>query len=252
MHLSDMDMDKQVEANLVAEIAALTPARVGVLRCGTRPLTSDWLKFRHDHALAKDAVHGELSQQFLSLFGESRNAQIIQSSALNRADYIHFPPKGKRAPEASIERLRLHHAGSPPADVQIVISDGLSARAVEENALDVVSILEDGLILEQISFAPLVIATLARVAFGDQIAHARGAKLVINLIGERPGLTSASSMSAYLTYNPGPETISSDRTVVSNIHNGGTPPVEAGAYMIKLVTTILAAKVSGVALQQLA
>jgi ethanolamine ammonia-lyase small subunit len=250
MHLSDMDMDKQVEANLVQEIAALTPARVGIFRCGTRPRTSDWLKFRHDHALARDAVHGELSQQFLAYFAESRHAQIIQSSAVSRADYILFPPKGKRATSESINRLR--RALTITADVQIVISDGLSARAVEENARDVVSILEDGLTLEQISFAPPVIATLARVAFGDQIAHALGAKLVINLIGERPGLTSASSMSAYLTYNPGPETISSDRTVVSNIHNGGTPPVEAGAYMIKLVTTILKAKVSGVRLQQLA
>src|SRR5262249_21315208 len=159
--------------------------------------------------------------------------------AENRQDFILFPPKGKRAAEQTINDLRSHCVSN--ADVQIVVSDGLSARAVEANAANVIAILKDGLELEKISVGTPVVVRFGRVAIGDQIAHALNARLVINLVGERPGLSCAESMSAYITYDPGPHTISSDRTVVSNIHDGGTPALEAGAYIVKLVKTILQA-----------
>jgi ethanolamine ammonia-lyase small subunit len=195
------------------------------------------------------AVHSELTQQFLDRFAGTRNLPIVQSTALDRADYILFPPKGKRTTEETIASLK--KACPSGRDVQIIISDGLSARAIEANAPDVVAMLEEGFRLEKITMGTPVVVRLARVAIGDQIAHALQAKLVINLIGERPGLSSAVSMSAYMTYNPGPHTISSDRTVVSNIHDGGTPAAEAGAYIVKLTKLILAERVSGVKLQQI-
>ncbi|HEY9775033.1 MAG TPA: ethanolamine ammonia-lyase subunit EutC [Planktothrix sp.] len=243
-------MKQQVRnPNLVAEMMRSTPARIGVLRTGTRPPTEAWLRFRHDHALAKDAVHSELTDEFINRFAGENDFPVVQSTARDRADYILFPPKGKRTDEKSLEMLK----GKCPSglDVQVVISDGLSARAIEANAPDVLAMLEDGFRLEKISLGQPVIARLARVAIGDQIAHALNARLVINLIGERPGLSSAVSMSAYMTFNPGPKTISSDRTVVSNIHDGGTPAAEAGAYIVKLAKTILQLQVSGVRLQQL-
>lgn len=181
---------------------------------------------------------------------EAEGYPVIQTLAQDREDYIAFPPHGKRASEEVVESLkgRLKQA----MDVQIVLSDGLSARAVETNVPQLLPILKDGLDLEGICYGTPVVVVCGRVAVADQIAHAVGAKLAINLIGERPGLSSDVGLSAYLTFNPGPHTISSDRTVVSNIHDRGTPPVEAGAYIVQLVERIFKHGVSGVRLQQLA
>jgi len=234
---------------LIASLLQSTPARLAVWRAGTRPRTDVWLRFREDHATAKDAVKSELSDRFLTDFAAANNYPVVQSLALDRHDYIHFPPKGKRCSQETIEQLRL--SLDHDQDVQIVVSDGLSARAVEENLPDLLPMLQDGLKLEKISFAHPCFVRLGRVAVADQIAHALNARLAINLIGERPGLSSSCGLSAYLTFNPGPQTISSDRTVVSNIHAGGTPCLEAGAFIVKLAKRILEAKVSGVALQQL-
>ncbi len=224
-----------------------TPARIAVWRAGTRPLTSVWLKFRGDHAAARDAVHSELSNQFLDRFKDT--AKIVQSTATDRHEYILFPPKGKKVNDETARLLA--ESCKHDCDVQIVISDGLSATAVEHNIPDLLPMIEDGLQLEGISYGTIVIVRLGRVAVADQISHALGAKVALNLIGERPGLSSAVGLSAYITYNPGPDTISSDRTVVSNIHDGGTPPAEAGAFIVQLIKKILDLKVSGVKLQQL-
>lgn len=243
-------MKNEHDTQSLEDLYGATPARLNVARAGTRPRTREWLKFRHDHALAKDAVHSELSEEFLHSFcAGAQSLPIVQSNASDRADYILFPPKGKRISDEAIEALK--SSCKTGCDVQIVIGDGLSSNAVEQNAPDVLAMLSDGLEIEKFSVGTPVVVRFARVAVGDQIAHALGARLVIMLIGERPGLTSSSSMSAYITFNPGPHTISSDRTVVSNIHAGGTPSIEAGAYITKLVQTIFAAQCSGVRLQQL-
>lgn len=237
------------EAELKAAMES-TPARIAVWRAGTRPLTSVWLKFRGDHATARDAVHSELSQEFLDSFkNQAKIVQIVQSTARNRHEFILFPPKGKKVDEQTTKMLT--DSCLTGRDVQIVISDGLSAFAVEHNIADLLPMIEDGLELEGITFGTLVIVRQGRVAVADQISHALGAKVALNLIGERPGLSSAVGLSAYITYNPGPDTISSDRTVVSNIHAGGTPPAEAGAFIVQLIKKILGLKVSGVKLQQL-
>lgn len=237
---------------VLKEMQSTTPARIGVGRAGVRPRTSTWLAFRRDHALARDAVNSEFSEAFLNSLKEKTvlPIQIIQSNACSRQDYVLFPPKGKRTSQLVIDRLI---ADCPrECDVQIVISDGLSARAVETNIPELLPILHDGLELEQISAGVPIVVRFGRVAIGDQIGAALSTKLVINLIGERPGLSSSTSLSAYMTYNPGTHTISSDRTVVSNIHEYGTPPIEAGAYIVKLAKVILTHQLSGVRLQELA
>lgn len=225
----------------------LTPARINAGRVGTRPTTSVWLSFRADHAHARDAVHSELSNSFLETMRQ-RESLILQSSCHSRADFILNPPCGKRVDEEILENLC--REAVKQADVQIVISDGLSAAAVEANIPDLLPILEDGLRQENFKLGTVVVVRFGRVAVGDQIAHRLGARLVINLIGERPGLSSTNSLSAYITLNPGPQTISSDRTVVSNIHESGTPPLEAGAYIVELVKKIFKLNLSGVRFQQ--
>jgi ethanolamine ammonia-lyase small subunit len=229
-------------------LRSTTPARIGLGRAGVRPDTASWLGFRLDHALARDAVKGEFSAAFLKVM-QQRGYPVIASKAPDKQGYILNPPDGKRTGEASIAMLQQQCPKG--CDVQIVISDGLSARAVETNVEDVLPMLLEGLQLEGITCGKPVVVRYGRVAIADQITHALGAKLAINLIGERPGLSASDSMSAYLTYAAGPDTISSDRTVISNIHRRGTLPVEAGAYIVQLAKRILTLKVSGVRLQQL-
>jgi len=245
-------MTKAKKDTTQLEIAAMkdaTPARVAVGRVGARPPASAWIRFRHDHAAARDAVHSELSEDFIKSFANASGLPLVQTNAESRSDFVLNPPKGKTVSDAELERIRSHCPSNN--DVQIVISDGLSALAVETNIAELLPMLEEGLRIENITVGKPVVVRYGRVAVGDQIGHALNAKLAINLIGERPGLSSGVGMSAYLTYNPGPDTISSDRTVVSNIHDRGTPPVEAGAYIVHLAKTILEKKVSGVQLQKL-
>lgn len=231
----------------LSDLKGITPARLGVGRSGARPMTSTMLQFRADHARARDAVHSELSESFINKLLGQENAVVLKTLCSDRSDFILNPPKGKKAEDSEISKL---NALEKNIDVQIVISDGLSAAAVEANIPDLLPILKDGLELEKISFGHPVIVRFGRVAIADQISHQVQAKMALNLIGERPGLSSAQSLSAYITYNPGPHTISSDRTVVSNIHSAGTPPLEAGAYIVQLCKTILDKKMSGVKLQK--
>jgi ethanolamine ammonia-lyase small subunit len=224
-----------------------TPARLGVWHSGARPLTQTWLEFRQDHAMARDAVKGEFSSEFLSRAAQE-GFPIIKSLAVDKSDFILFPPKGKRTELSEIDCLQEQCPRN--IDVQIVIADGLSSRAIEANIWDVLPMILRGLQLEGISCGLPVVVRYGRVAVADQIGHALGARLAINLIGERPGLSCSESMSAYMTFNPGPSTISSDRTVVSNIHRRGTLPVEAGAFIVQLARRILELQLSGVRLQQ--
>jgi ethanolamine ammonia-lyase small subunit len=244
-----MNSDANASPDDRADFLSKTPARVLVGRAGTRPLTSTWLKFRVDHALARDAICSELDADFIQNFAVVNGYPYVKTSVCSKDEFIQFPPRGKIVEEQTLAQLKtLCSSGN---DVQIVISDGLSAKAVEKNAGNLLPMIVGGLKMNNISCGLPVVVQYGRVAVGDQIAFALSSRLVINLIGERPGLSSAEGLSAYITYNPSPQTISSDRTVVSNIHERGTPAVEAGAYIVRLVKTILERKVSGVELQKL-
>jgi ethanolamine ammonia-lyase small subunit len=234
-----------VEDPILERLKSSTPARIGVGRAGARPRTETWLQFRLAHAMAKDAVKSEFSREFLN-WAKDNAYPVLTSQASDKNDFIAYPPKGKVADVTSLPANLPHEC-----DVQIVICDGLSAEAVEANIRDLLPMLFDGFAQAKLSCGTPIVVQFGRVAAADQIAHALGAKLVVDLVGERPGLSAADSLSAYITLNPGPHTISSDRTVVSNIHSRGTPPVEAGAYIVQLVKRIFELKVSGVRLQQI-
>jgi ethanolamine ammonia-lyase small subunit len=224
-----------------------TPARVGIGRAGLRPATEAWLKFRQDHAMARDAVQSQFSENFLD-YARQQHFQMVQTTATGKIDFISFPPKGKILDLRILQHLK--NVCKSDLDVQIVVCDGLSAQAIEANIRDIWPMLADGFELEKISFGAPIVVRYGRVGVADQISHALDMRVSLCLIGERPGLSTPGSMSAYLTYNPGPETISSDRTVVSNIHALGTLPIEAGAHIVQIVKRILLLKMSGVKLQQ--
>lgn len=231
------------------EMVTTTPARIAIGRAGARYDTDAWLKFRMDHAAAKDAIFHEIGPEFIDRLG----AVALRTQVADRRQYLVRPDLGRRLDPESEQVLR--EKCKPGAVVQLVVVDGLSGTAVEANALDFMRALQAGLPHESVAGtpgAPLlgtpIFVRLGRVAVMDQIGEVLKPDLIVELVGERPGLVTAESMSAYFCYKPDLKTIESDRTLISNIHKGGIPSVEAGAHAAKLAARILASKVSGVKL----
>ena len=131
----------------------------------------------------------------------------------------------------------------------MVIGDGLSSDAVTANAVDCAAAIRQGLVHFGYQLGEILFIQYARVGAMDHIGQLTGAELICMLVGERPGLATSESMSAYITYKPYPGIPESKRTVVSNIHRQGTPAVEAGAYIAELMDTMLKKKASGIDLR---
>jgi ethanolamine ammonia-lyase small subunit len=198
----------------------MTSARIALGRCGNGLPTTRLLEFQLAHAQARDAVHAALDCETLCAGLSGQNAIVVASQAQTRAIYLQRPDLGRRLNAASRERLI-----PDPCDASIIIADGLSAHAVQSQAATLCALIEAHVNLR---FAPPVIATQARVALGDEIAEALGARLAIMLIGERPGLSACDSLGAYITFAPKPGvTKDANRNCVSNIRPQGLSLEEA-------------------------
>ncbi|MFB7156895.1 ethanolamine ammonia-lyase subunit EutC [Lysinibacillus sp. NPDC056232] len=219
-----------------------TPARIGVGRAGTRPKTKTWLKFRLDHAAAVDAVYGEVTEGLL----QKLDVFQVTSRVTDKEEYITRPDLGRRLSDEAKTLIQSKCKKNPK--VQIIMSNGLSASAIEENVQDVFLALQQSLRNLNIEIGTTFYIDKGRVALMDEIGELLQAEVIVYLIGERPGLVSAESMSAYICYQPRMGTVEADRMVVSNIHKGGIPPLEAGAYLGTVVQKILHYKASGVGL----
>lgn len=229
------------EASLDA-LRKQTPARIVVGRAGTRAKTDTWLKFRFDHAAAVDAVYGEVPGEILERLGFLQ----LHSKVADKEEYIRRPDLGRRLSEESAAVVKEKCKRSPV--VQIVASNGLSAKAIEENLEDVYLSFDQSLKNAGIETGTTFYVENGRVALMDEVGEILQPDIVVILIGERPGLVSAESLSAYICYKPRFGTIEADRMVVSNIHKGGIPPVEAGAYLGTVIQKILKYEASGVSL----
>ena len=219
-----------------------TPARLGCGKAGARYRTLTMLRFRADHAAAQDTVFTQVPEDFAKNHGMTE----IQTRCHSKDEYLTRPDLGRCFDEENAAKLRAAVPNRPR--VQIVIGDGLSSAAVTANALDCAAAIRDGLKLRGIEADKPVFVRYCRVGAGDAVGDITGCELVCVLVGERPGLVTDKSMSAYLTYQPRTGVLESSRTVVSNIHAQGTPAVEAGAHIAGLIETILKKKVSGVQL----
>ncbi|MEB3101615.1 ethanolamine ammonia-lyase subunit EutC [Ferviditalea candida] len=224
------------------ELTASTPARIGVWRTGTRPLTSTQLKLRIDHAAAVDSVYGEVNRSLLDEMG----LFTVETQFENTENYLKRPDKGRVLTEEGAALIRQKCAMRP--QVQIVVSDGLSANAVEANLRDVYPALLDSLRSHGLSWGTPFFVKGGRVASMDHIGELLQPEALVLLIGERPGLVTSSSMSAYMCYRPRKGIVESDRTVISNIHRGGTPPIEAGAHIGTVLRAMIDQRASGVKL----
>ena len=220
-----------------------TPARLGSGRAGHRYKTLTMLRFRADHAAAQDAVFSQVPEDF----AEKNGLLALQTCCENKDQYLTRPDLGRKLNEESREKLRAAVTNKPR--VQMVIGDGLSSAAIMANAMDCLAAIRDGLKVKGIETGQPAFVRYCRVGAGDAVGDVTGCEVVCVLVGERQGLVTDKSMSAYITYGPHSGIPEATRTVVSNIHDQGTPAVEAGAFVAELIDTILKKKKSGVALQ---
>ncbi len=235
-------VENAADAETFKRMKMKTPARLGCGKVGARYKTLTMLRFRADHAAAQDAVFSQVPEDFAK-----KNGMVaVQTECRSKDEYLTRPDKGRRFDEANQKVIRGVITGTPR--VQIVVGDGLSSAAITANAMDCLAAIKDGLKVRGIDFGEDIFVRYCRVGAGDAIGDVTGCELVCMLVGERPGLVTDKSMSAYITYKPHTGVSESSRTVVSNIHAQGTPAVEAGAYIAELIETILKRKVSGVGL----
>jgi ethanolamine ammonia-lyase small subunit len=248
--ITEIDLRSQIlvpnpaNREVLAAMKKTTPARLGVWRAGPRYKTETLLRFRADHAAAMDAVFNEMPEDGLI---KKMNLSVIQTLCTDKDNYLTRPDLGRKfSDESKAEILKI--AGSKPA-VLIYISDGLSTTAVETCAEDAYKAIIQGLDRSGIKVAAPFFVKYGRVPAQDEVGDITGAEVVVTLIGERPGLVTAESMSSYMAYRPTVGMPEARRTVVSNIHKGGTPPVEAGAYIADIIKLMLEKKASGLDLK---
>lgn len=244
--IADIDLRKQYLVEHPADeekylrLKAKTPARLGVGRAGPRYKTITLLRFRADHAAAQDSVFSQVPEEFY------RSADLVyaKTECRDKDEYLTRPDLGRRFDPENEKIIRDALPQKPR--VQLVIGDGLSSAAILANGLDCARAIAQGLRTYGIELGKTLFVQYCRVGAGDAVGDITGCELVCVLIGERPGLVTSESMSAYLTYGPHRGIAESKRTVVSNIHRQGTPSVEAGAHIAWLIQEILTKKASGV------
>lgn len=237
-----LGVDSPCNPTALQESIATTPARIGIGRAGLRPKTETWLRFRLDHGAAVDAVYGSVQQELL----ESLHLFSVSTMVDHKEEYIRRPDLGRKLSEDAKRMIREKCQFQPK--VQIIASDGLSSQAIEKNLEDVYLSFLQSLNQLGIEYGTPFYIEKGRVASMDEVGEVLEPEVVVLFIGERPGLVSSESLSAYLCYKPRKGTIEADRMVISNIHSGGIPPVEAGAYLGSVVQKILKYQASGVSL----
>jgi ethanolamine ammonia-lyase small subunit len=226
-------------------LRAATTSRIAVGRAGPRPKTSTLLLFQADHGITQDSIMGEVASEVLEKF----NLFAVESQAKDRGEYLLRPDLGRKLSEEG-RKLVAERCTKHP-QVQIVVGDGLSAAAINNNLAAIYPVIEQGLKAANITTGTPFFVKNARVGLLNDINEVVGADVVIILIGERPGLGVNDAMSVYMGYKPGPGKTDAQRDVTCMItSNGGTNPLEAGAFVVEMIKKMLKYKASGIELKQ--
>ncbi len=249
-----VEMDKPpVDAqNPLLELRRLTSARIALGRTGTSMPTSAQLDFQYAHAQARDAVHLPFDHAAIRAQLEERGREtlLLQSAATNRDSYLQRPDLGRKLSEESAQALRDHAAANPGGvDLVIVVADGLSALAVHRHTLPFLARLEEQMAADGWSVAPVILVEQGRVAVADQIGELLGAKMVVILIGERPGLSSPDSLGLYFTYGPKVGLTDAYRNCISNVRLEGLSYGMAAHRLLYLMREACRRQLSGVNLK---
>lgn len=230
-------------------LANRTMARIARGRSGASLPTREVLAFDLAHALARDAIHAHVDRQKLASALQHLNLATVnvESDATDRQAYLRQPDAGRRLSAASAARLS--NTKDKECDLAIMIGDGLSAAAVNAHAAVLLSAFVPLAARLGLTMGPVALAEGARVALGDEVGAALGARLVVVLIGERPGLSAADSLGVYLTYDPKAGRHDAERNCISNIRPDGLPPAQAAQKMAWLIDAALTRRLTGVALK---
>ncbi len=240
---AEITLEHMVNRELMEQMKRKTPARIGIGAAGPRLRTRTYLTLRADHAGARDAVFRDVNEDILREMG----LFSVQTLCTSRNEHLTRPDLGRQISDDVKWELKSKCQLNP--QVQIYVADGLSSQAVDENLRNILPALMDGLQDFGISTGTPFFMRFGRVPAMDEVSETLGADVTCVLLGERPGLATANSMSAYIAYKATVGMPEARRTVVSNIHSGGIPAVEAGAHIAGLLKTILERKASGVDLQ---
>ena len=239
----------------------LTAARIGLARAGSAIATADHLAFQAAHALARDAVHAPLDLEALAEAVAALGLQpvALRSACADGTEFLTRPDLGRRlAPEslAALSRMASADAASVPAapsaapcDVAFVMVGGLSAVAVQRHAAPLLGAVLPRLRARGWSIGPVGLVGHGRVALGDVVGEALGARLVVVLIGERPGLSAPDSLGAYVTWGPRPGRSDAERNCLSNIRPEGMGTEAAAARLAWLMQAAGERGLTGVALK---
>jgi len=228
---------------------ALTDARVALGRSGSSQPTAASLAFALDHARARDAVHRPADFDGLEAALQQRTLPSLRvdSAAQDRLTYLARPDLGRRLSDESRDRLAALRS-RPAVDLAIVVADGLSSLALDHVPALLDALLAD-LTSEGWTVAPVILAAQARVALGDEVGALLKARMVLLLVGERPGLSSPDSLGAYLTYGPQVGLSDAARNCVSNIRPAGLVPAQAAFKIAWLMRQARRLQLTGVALK---
>lgn len=243
----DIQKHKTVEADAWYPLKQFTAARIALGRTGNAIPLKELLKFRLAHAHARDAVYAGLHSQELVQQLQQFNLPVylLHSKAKDRNEYLLHPDLGRQLNDASVQHLQNRSASF---DIVIILADGLSATAVNHHAVPLLQLLIPFLQQGGYSIA-FAIAQQARVAIGDSVGALMNAKLSLVLIGERPGLSAADSMGAYLTYKPAAGLTDESRNCISNIRPEGMYFAKAAAKIHYLIALSFRLHYSGVMLK---
>lgn len=224
-------MSDPVVADPWARLRGLTPARIGLGRAGSSLPTAAALAFALDHARARDAVHtpfdaAGVAQQIGAL---GLKTLRVDSAAATRQTYLLRPDLGRALNVES--RTRLATLADDPCDLAIIVADGLSAAAAHAHAAPLIAAFEAHRALAGWTLAPIILASQARVALGDEVGQLLRARLVVVMLGERPGLSSPDSLGLYLTLDPRPGRRDAERNCISNVRPAGLSYETAAAKL---------------------
>lgn len=247
--ITEVDIRKQLlvknpkDAEAYLDMKAKTPARLGIGRAGTRYKTETVLRFRADHAAAQDAVFSYVDEEFI----KENNMFAVETLCKDKDEYLTRPDFGRKFSPETINSIKSKFGTNQK--VLILVGDGLSSAAIEANLKDCVPAIKQGLKMYGIDSSEILFVKHCRVGAMDHLGEELGCEVICMLVGERPGLVTAESMSAYIAYKPYIGMAEAKRTVISNIHKGGTTAVEAGAHIAELIKTMLDKKASGIDLK---
>ncbi|MCC0643229.1 MULTISPECIES: ethanolamine ammonia-lyase subunit EutC [unclassified Clostridioides] len=247
--ITEVDIRKQLlvknpkDAEAYLDIKSKTPARIGIGRAGTRYKTETVLRFRADHAAAQDAVFSYVDEEFI----KENNMFAVETLCSDKDEYLTRPDLGRKFSPETINNIKSKLGTNQR--VLMLVGDGLSSAAIEANLKDCVPAIKQGLKMYGIDSSEILFVKHCRVGAMDHLGEELGCEVICMLVGERPGLVTAESMSAYIAYKPYIGMAEAKRTVISNIHKGGTTAVEAGAHIAELIKTMLDKKASGIDLK---